>query len=298
MSASLSTGLLATLLLFAGTAVAAAPADPVFSDTGPDADAYGAAKHYPVPPAGLPYDELSQEFLVGHYSHFDRVRTLRPVPKAGPVSVLKRAATEIRPVYGYDRRIKSIEDYLRDNPATGLLIARDDTILYEHYQYGRTDQDRFLTQSMAKTVTGLLVGAALSEGAIHSLKDPVSAYVPELAGTAYGSTPIHALLQMSSGIAFSETYQPGDDSTKLIAALVPANAPGAIAAVKQFNTRVAPPGTRFNYSSADTEVLGLVVSRAVHRPLADYLSARIWKKLGAEADAGWMVDPSGQELAD
>jgi CubicO group peptidase (beta-lactamase class C family) len=287
----------ATILLIAGPAGAQTPAGPKFSDTGPDANAYGAAQHYPMPEKGRRLGVVPQDQLVGFYSHFDLVRTLRPVPKADPVSVLRRAPVEILPVYGYDGRVKTIADYLHDHPVTGLLIARGDTILYEHYQYARTDRDRFMSQSMAKTVVGMLIGIALSEGAIKSLDDPVSAYVPELAGTEYGTTPIRALLQMSSGISYRETYQPDDDSTKLGLALFPADAPGAVAAVKQFNSRAAPPGTKFNYASADTEVLGLVLSRATHMTVADYLSARIWKKLGAEADAAWATDPQGQEIA-
>jgi CubicO group peptidase (beta-lactamase class C family) len=72
----------------------------------------------------------------------------------------------------------SIDTYLSRNPTTGLLIARDDTILYEHYQYARTDRDRFLSQSMAKTITAMLIGIAVSEGKIKSIDDPASAYVP------------------------------------------------------------------------------------------------------------------------
>ena len=70
-----------------------------------------------------------------------------------------------------------------------------------------------------------------------------------------------------------------------------------IAALRQFNTRDAPPNTRIAYASSETEVLGLVVSRAVHMPLADYLATRIWQKLGAESDAAWAIDPTGQEVA-
>ena len=95
---------------------------------------------------------------------------------------------------------------------------------------------------MAKTVVGLLVGIAVQEGAIRSIDDLASAYVPELAGTRARTTPIRALLQMSSGIAFTETYQSGDDVSKLGYDVFAPNAPGAVAAVKQFNTRVAPPG--------------------------------------------------------
>jgi CubicO group peptidase (beta-lactamase class C family) len=286
---------IAIVLFISGIAQAQGPADPKFSDTGPDADAYGAAQKYPLPGKDHRPGVVPQDQLVGFYSHFDQVRNLRPVPTAAPVSALKRAAAEINPVYGYDGRIKTLADYLQAHPVTGLLIARGDTILYEHYQYARTDRDRFMGQSMTKTVVGMLIGIALAEGAIKSIDDLVSAYVPELAGSEYGATPIRALLQMSSGIAFRETYQPDDDVTKLGLALFTPNAPGAIAAVKQFNTRAAPPGTQFNYSSADTEVLGLVLSRATRMTVAEYLSTRIWQKLGAEADAGWAVDPQGQE---
>jgi CubicO group peptidase (beta-lactamase class C family) len=239
---------------------------------------------------------MPQELLVGLHSHYDQVRPVRAVPTSSTPSPLKRAARQVTPIYAYDGRVKTINDYLAGHPTTGLLIARDDTILFEHYQYARTDRDRFASWSMAKTVLGLLVGIAVSEGAIGSIDDPASKYVPELQGTEYGATSLRAFLQMSSGIGFIETYQPDDDVSKLAAALFAPNGQGGLAAVKQFNTRVAPPGTRFNYSSADSEVLGLVLSQAVRMPLTEYLSTRLWKKLGAEADAGWDVDPTGQEI--
>ena len=92
------------------------------------------------------------------------------------------------------------------------------------------------------------------------------------------------------------TYQPDDDIFRLHVALLGNNPVGAIAALRQINTRDAPPNTRFAYASSETEVLGLVVSRAVHMPLADYLATRIWQKLGAESDAAWAIDPTGQEV--
>jgi CubicO group peptidase (beta-lactamase class C family) len=232
------------------------------------------------------------------YSHFDTVHPMRTVPKPATPSILKRSAEEIAPFYHYDGRQKAIGDYLNTHPVTGLLIARDDTILFEHYRYARTDKDRLLSNSMAKTITALLVGIAISEGAIRSIDDTAATYVPEMAGTEYGATPLRALLQMSSGVAFREqTYQADDDIIKLHRGLLGENPAGAIAVLRQFNTREAPPGTRFAYASSETEVLGLVVSRAVRMPLADYLAARIWQKLGAESDAAWAIDPTGQEAA-
>lgn len=289
--------LLALLSMFVFEGTVFAGSGPVFSGTGPDAEEYGASRGYPVPPFEYPPGSR-QDFMVGTYSHFDKLHPMRTVQKAATPSVLKRAAEEIVPVYHYDGRQKAIGDYLDTHPVTGLLIARGDTILFEHYQYARTDRDRLLSQSMVKTLVGLLVGIAVSEGAIHSIDDTAATYVPELAGTEYGATPLRALLHMSSGVAFIEqTYQPDDDIFKLHMALLGKDPIGAVAGLRQFNTRVAPPNTRFAYASSETEVLGLVVSRAVQMPLADYLATKIWQRLGAESDAAWAIDPAGQEVA-
>jgi CubicO group peptidase (beta-lactamase class C family) len=289
--------LLAFLSILVFERVVFAESGPVFSDTGPDAEAYGASKGYPVPPFEYP-PGVRQDFMIGTYSHFDKVHPMRTVPKPATPSVLKRTAEEIVPVYHYDGRQKVIGDYLDTHPVTGLLIARGDTILFEHYRYARSDRDRLLSNSMAKTITALLVGIATSEGAIRSIDDTAATYVPELAGTEYGATPLRALLRMSSGVAFREqTYQPDDDIINFHKALLGNNPVGAIAALRQINTRDAPPNTRFAYASSETEVLGLVVSRAVRMPLADYLAKRIWQKLGAESDAAWAIDPTGQEVA-
>ena len=261
------------MIVFQG--VVCAESGPVFSNTGPEAEEYGASKGYPVPPFEYP-PGYGQDFMVGAYSHFDKLHPMRTVQKPATPSVLKRMAEEIVPVYHYDGRQKAIGDYLDAHPVTGLLIARDDTILFEHYRYARSDQDRFLSNSMAKTITGLLVGIAISEGAIRSIDDTAATYVPELEGTAYGATPLRALLHMSSGVAFRETYQPEMTSPITYGAAgakaAGINPIGAIAALRQFNTRDAPPNTRFAYASSETEVLGLVVSRAVRMPLSDYLA--------------------------
>ncbi len=282
------------VITIASVATASARSGPIYSNTGADADAYGAAQGYPVPPLGEPF---TQQTIVGWHSHYDRLTAMRAVARGATTSILKRADDEIAPVYYYAGRQNSLEDYLSRNPVTGLLIAREDTIVYEHYLYARTDKDRLLSQSMVKTLTGLLVGIAVSEGAIRSIDDTAATYVPELADTEYGGTRLRALLQMSSGVRFVETYQPGDDIYKLQGALLWPGATGAIAAVHQFNTREAAPGTRFVYASPETEVLGLVISRATHMSLAEYLSSRIWQKLGAESDAAWAIDPTGQEVA-
>ena len=274
-----------------------APAQAIFSKTGPQAAAFGQAQGYPVPPANTKPEELQQQHLVGLHSHYDRYRRLQEVPTSPKPSPLarERGAFELLR-YEHDGRTRDLADYLQRHPVTGLLIAWDDRILFEHYQYGRSDKDRFLSHSLAKTITGLLVGAAVEDGAIRSLDDAVSVYLPELTGTAYGSTPIRALLLMASGVQFDENYQPGGDVARLVDALIGPAAVGAVAAVRQWDLRTAEPNTRFHYSSADSQVLGMVVSRAVGMPLPAYFSRRLWAPLGAEANAAWDTDAAGEAL--
>ena len=152
-----------------------AMAAPVFSNTGPDAAVYGAADGFRL---GARNTASEVGTLVGTYSHFDELYASRRVPRA-PAAWLFKRATEPKIFYTFNSDRFSIDDYLSRNPTTGLLIAKDDTILYEHYQYARTDRDRFLSQSMAKTITALLIGIAVSEGQIKSIDDLTLAYVPD-----------------------------------------------------------------------------------------------------------------------
>jgi CubicO group peptidase (beta-lactamase class C family) len=177
------------------------------------------------------------------------------------------------------------------------LVARGDTIMIERYQYARNDQQRFTSWSMAKTVTGMLIGIAIAEGHIRSVDDPAAAYVPGFADTEYGRTSLRHLLQMSSGVRFIEEYSGKDDITRLFNETVRQAGSGGVNAVTPYNVRVAPSGTRFYYASVETQVLGLVLRNAVGRPVADYLQEKIWQPMGAEADATWIIDRAGQEAA-
>jgi len=265
---------------------------PVFSNTGPDAEIYGAAGGFRV---GTRASTSQEIYLVGTYSHFDELFASRLVPRATTPWIFKRAP-EPTISYSFNSDRLSIENYLSRNPTTGLLIAKDDTILYEHYQYARSDRDRFLSQSMAKTITAMLIGIAISEDKIKSIDDLVLAYVPDLAKTEYGKTSIKDLLHMSSGVAFTENYNGLDDVARLWGDLFGEPGKDPISSVAQFNRRVAPPGTKWHYASVETEILGLVLRAAIGRPVADYLRDKVWQAIGAEADASWAVDGTGREV--
>jgi CubicO group peptidase (beta-lactamase class C family) len=286
-------GLVIALSACATPAPQPAAAGPRFEQGGPDADEQGARQGYPL---GDRRNFFRVPFLVGSQSHQDEIFPSRLVRRAATPSPLARAASEPGLRYEYQGQTFGLDDYLARNPATGLLVARDDTIFVERYQYARTDRDRFTSWSMAKTVTSMLIGIAIAEGRIRSVDDPAATYVPALAGTEYGRTSLRHLLQMSSGVHFVEEYRPGDDVSRLANDTLRQGGAGGVVAVTPFNERAVPAGTKFSYASVETEVLGLVLGAAVGRSVSEYLHDKIWQPIGAEADATWIIDRSGQEV--
>src|SRR5262249_11880479 len=152
---------------------------------------------------------------------------------------------------------------------------------------------------MAKSITGLLIGAAIAEGAIKSVDDTAATYVPGFRGTEYGATPIRDLLHMSSGVDFGEAKDGQRDLDRLWVDMVlgMGPTPGTIAGIVQFTRGIAAAGTRYFYESIEADVLGVVLQYAVNNPASDYLQEKIWEPIGAEADAAWVVDAQGFEVA-
>jgi CubicO group peptidase (beta-lactamase class C family) len=271
---------------------------PVFTLSGPDAERYGAAENYPIKDASLPFtpgNPLSPKYRVGAFSHFDELYPTRQIKRAASPWQFKRAPAEMS-----DPFRTRVSDYLSRNPVTGLLIAKDNQILFEHYQYGRTDRDLLISQSMVKSITGILIGIAISEGAIKSVDDTAETYVRGFKGTEYGKTPIRDLLHMSSGVDFGEERDNDRDLNRLWNDMIVGDGTfqrTTISSITQFNRRIAPPGTRFSYASIEPDVLGVVLRYAVDKTLSDYLHDKVWEPIGAEGDAKWLVDAQGLEVA-
>jgi CubicO group peptidase (beta-lactamase class C family) len=260
----------------------------------PDEEALGKAQDYPVCPVSGP---VETRCLVGMVSHYDEILPARTILAGARPHPLMRAPSEPAIRYTFQSRDSAIDDYLARHRTTALLILKGDTILVERYQYDRTPEQRMTSYSMAKTIVAMLVGIALSDGAIQSLGDRADRYVRELAGTPYGETSIRDLLTMSSGMHFTENYGGNDDLATLVRLSVLKQSDGGVATVLPFRTREHPAGERFHYSSADTQVLGLVLHAATGKSLSDYLSEKIWKPMGAEASASWTIDKGGYETA-
>jgi CubicO group peptidase (beta-lactamase class C family) len=274
---------------------------PTFDRGGPDAKLYGLDEGYPVPgrlralSEGNPW---APKYRVGAFSHLDEIYPTRRVSRAAEPWTFKRSTIEMR--YCFQGRQLSLTDYLSRNPVTGLLIARGDDILFEHYQYGRTDHDRLLSQSMIKSITGILIALAIADSAIRSIDDTPEIYVPGFKGTEYGRTPIRDLLHMSSGVDFGEEQDGGRDLDRLWRDMVVGAGifkKGTVGSIKQFDHRIAPSGTRYHYASIEPDVLGVVLHYAIDKPASVYLQEKVWHPMGAEADATWLVDAEGFEVA-
>jgi CubicO group peptidase (beta-lactamase class C family) len=271
-----------------------------FSPSGPNAELYGVAEGFPIANRALPVqpgNPYEPKYRVGAFSHFHEIYPTRRIKRAATPWMFKRSQAEIR--YSHRGNPSSLQEYLSRNPATGLLIAKDDRILFEHYQYGRTDRDRLISQSMVKSITAMLIGIAFSEGAIKSVDDTAENYVPGFKSTEYGRTPLRDLLHMSSGVEFGEDEDGGRDLNRLWSDLVLAfgTNKGTVNSITQFNRRIAAPGTRYFYASIEADVLGMVLHDAVGKSASDYLQEKVWEPMGAEADATWLIDAEGFEVA-
>ena len=237
---------------------------------------------------------------VDSFSRLDEIFKASVSAKAPPVKAWQRSASELTLNYQGAAALgggtKNLNDYFDRNPATAVLIAKGDTLLLERYQYGRQPEQRFTSFSMAKTIIAMLIGVALEDGRIRSLDDLAQVYAPDLQGTEYGKTPLRHLLTMSSGVEFREDYDGRDDSARLTRATIMGQSEGGASLAKLFNRRIAEPGKRWSYASGETFVLAVVLRQAVGQDIASYFSEKIWKPLGAEHEATWLVDSTKQEI--
>jgi len=263
----------------------------------PDEEALGKARNYPLGTAATWY---GNPFRVGSWSALDQVPGIqtRLVARAPEASPLPRAAQPPAIGYRYQNTHYTLADYLERQRVTGLLVLRRGEIVAEHYRYGRQDDARFLSFSMAKSITSLLIGLAQARGHIASLDDPADKYVKALAGSPYGATTLRQLLRMSSGLNFSERYDGKDDLSRLARAGAGAAGAGTpLEVLRSITERHAAAGEKFVYASAETDVLGRVLTAATGKNLAELTSEWLWKPMGAEHDAFWRVSADGQEQA-
>ncbi len=205
------------------------------------------------------------------------------------------ARQPIPDTYIYDGEKRSIRELMEVTGTTGLLVARDDTILFEEYYQGETAEDRHIQFSVTKSFISALFGIALDKGQIESIEDEVTRYLPELKGSGYDGVTLRDILTMSSGIGFTEDYADLTSDVNRMSMVI-----GTGASLNDYAASLKherEPGTFNDYVSVNTHVLGMVLVRVTGKSLTTLLEEQIWKPVGMEHDAYFLIDGHGMEVA-
>jgi CubicO group peptidase (beta-lactamase class C family) len=232
------------------------------------------------------------------FLHWDRIFATRPIRRGATVHELPRTPHELEVAFEDQGRRCGIDDLMRDEHLSGLLVLRHGEILLERYALGLTPEHRWQSSSMVKSLASTLIGVALHDGLIASLDDPMTRYLPDFAGTAYEGVTLRHLLTMSSGIDWTEDYENlrADVAEHYIKPIAERRA-GYISAYLKTLKRIDPPGAQYYYNTGDTFLLSLILKRVTGMTVADYCAARIWQPCGMEQDGYFMLDADdGDEI--
>ena len=193
--------------------------------------------------------------------------------------------------------IPGFDEYAAKQRMAGMVIIQDGKVRLERYGLGFDAKGRWTSFSVAKSFTSTLVGAAILDGKIKSLEDKVSLYIPDLRGSAYDDVTVRQLLMMSSGVAWNEDYE--DPKADVAQFNVVKPDPGVDATVSYLRKlpRAHPPGTVWHYNTGETNLIGVLVSSAVGKPLSEYMEEKIWKPAGMEQQGTWLLGATGHEIS-
>ena len=205
----------------------------------------------------------------------------------------------------FQGRAQSVDEIAEHQYIDGLLVLRDGAIVFEKY-YGHLTEDRpHLMNSVSKSVVALVAGTLAGQGVID-LDKPVSHYVPALADSGWGPDSLRTVLDMRDGSDYTEDYEDFGTSFRLQDCAIgwtdadycPEDGPRGLDEFLQSVGRDEQKLGKFSYRSGSTDVIGWVLEEATGQPLAELISAHLWKPMGAEFDANITVDESGLVLAD
>ena len=256
----------------------------------PHVDPAEDAQHFGPPEAFLFW---SAKQKVAGFRNIASIYPTRIIAADNAASPLPPAAMPIEQIsFEANGEPLDINGFMERNHIVGLMAVQDDKVLLERYAAGNDEHSLWVSFSVAKSVVAMLVGAAIQDGFIESAQEKVTSYLPRLAGTAYDDVAIADLLRMSSGVAWNEDYaDPTSDVNTM--------PPNLVDLYRELATkeRVGAAGKRFNYNTAETNLVGAVLRAAIGNNLATYLAHKVWRPFGMQAPANWMTHgPDGGEL--
>ena len=188
--------------------------------------------------------------------------------------------------YRYKNNTYTIQDYINKFKVGGLIILRNGKILHEEYNFGNNQESRWISFSVTKSVTSMLLGAAIKDGFIKNVEEPVVTYLPHLIDSSYRDVTIKQVLHMSSGIKWNEDYTDPYSDVSLASGL------NSLELYSYLNKlgKSSNPGEKFNYNTGEANLIGGIVRSAIGNNLSTYLEQKIWKPFGMEHDAYWVLD--------
>lgn len=190
-----------------------------------------------------------------------------------------------------------VDAYMAGQRSAALLVVHDGKLRLERYGLGFDGSGRWTTFSVAKSITSTLVGAALRDGFIRSMDDKVSDYIAEMKGSAYDDVSIRELLTMTSGVRWNEDYTDPNSDVAQFNKHKPEEGVDALVSYMRRLPREVPAGTRWHYSTGETNLVGVLLNRATKMPLATLLSEKIWRPAGMEQQATWILSRTGNEIS-
>ena len=211
--------------------------------------------------------------------------------KAGeprPIPLVSRSLKEA--TYEYHGHRYGVEDYIKRNDVTGMMVIKNGSIAYQYYGSGNTPTTLWTSRSVGKSVVSTLVGAAVKEGKIASLDDEIVKYNPDVKGTAWEHVTVRQLMQHTSGVKWNEDYtNPQSDFAKLTQCEANKGTYDCVKALVNDPARkaYAKPGEAWSYSSGGAWLLGDTLEKATGKSLAQYLQEKIWQPYGMTHDGVW-----------
>lgn len=249
--------------------------------------------------AGLPTDEnvlfWTQDQRDNAFRQMEVLTTTRTIEAGDTIRELPAGKPLPKKLNGTDGTI-DIDEYMGDQRLAGLVILQDGKVRLEEYRMDFGKDDRWTSFSVAKSLVSSLVGAAIKDGFIKSLDDPLTAYIPELAGSGYDGVTVEQLLTMTSGVKWNEDYE--DKSSDVARFNTTKSKDGVDPVILYMKTLVneAEPGTRWQYNTGETNLIGVLVAKATGKSLSEYLSEKVWKPYGMAKDAVWILNDGGKEI--
>lgn len=228
------------------------------------------------------------------FREIDQINPTREIQKGDNVYPLQIQLTDFSALtYKADNGLKTLQQFVDADENIGLIIVHKDNILYENYAEGNTKESRWISFSVTKSVTSMLIGAAIHDGYIESVDEPVANYLPRLRGTPYEAATIKDVLQMSSGVAWNEDYADPNSDVANAGAL---NGLKLIQYLADLPAEHAP-GDVWNYNTGETNLVGQILRAAIGNNATSYLTRKIWQPFGMEFNASWTLDAEhGDEL--